>query len=67
MNQKAEEIGCSDTHFVTPNGLDDEDAGGEHATTAVDLARILRYCIMQSPKRMNFLRSPAQKRMNFQM
>ena len=42
MNQKAEEIGCSDTHFVTPNGLDDEDAGGEHATTAVDLARILR-------------------------
>ena len=67
MNQKAEEIGCSDTHFVTPNGLDDEDAGGEHATTAVDLARILRYCIMQSPKRDEFLEITRTKRMNFQM
>lgn len=51
MNQKAEEIGCQDTHFVTPNGLD---AQG-HYTTAADLARILRYCILKSPKREEFL------------
>ena len=65
MNQKADEIGCSDTHFVTPNGLDDEDAGGEHATTAVDLARILRYCIMQSPKRDEFLEITRTKTYEF--
>ena len=46
MNQKARELGCADTHFVTPNGLDGEDEGGIHATTAADLARIMRYCIM---------------------
>ena len=28
MNQKARELGCADTHFVTPNGLDGEDEGG---------------------------------------
>ena len=55
MNAKAREIGAEDTHFVTPNGLDAEDADGIHATTAADLARILRYCIMQSPKREEFL------------
>ena len=65
MNQKAEEIGCSDTHFVTPNGLDDEDAGGEHATTAADLARILRYCIMQSPKKDAFLEITRTKTYEF--
>ncbi|MFQ9344822.1 MAG: hypothetical protein ACLR2O_03060 [Coprococcus sp.] len=25
MNEKAEEIGCTEAHFVTPNGLDGED------------------------------------------
>ena len=25
MNEKAKELGCKDTHFVTPNGLDGED------------------------------------------
>ena len=29
MNDKAIELGCTDTHFVTPNGLDEEDEGGE--------------------------------------
>ena len=28
MNEKAAVIGCTDTHFVTPNGLDASDAGG---------------------------------------
>lgn len=45
MNEKAEEIGCRDTHFVTPNGLDAEDEGGTHHTTAADLALIMRYAI----------------------
>ena len=30
MNEKARELGCKDTHFVTPNGLDGEDEGGIH-------------------------------------
>lgn len=55
MNEKAQEIGCTDTHFVTPNGLDASDEGGAHHTTASDLARIMRYCISQSPKAAEFL------------
>lgn len=60
MTKKAEEIGCEHTHFLTPNGLDAEaaDADGEkiiHSTTAEDLARIMRYCVMQSPQREAFL------------
>lgn len=55
MNDKAREIGCENTHFVTPNGLDEEDEGGWHTTTAADLARILCYCIKQSPMREKFL------------
>nr|WP_296081901.1 D-alanyl-D-alanine carboxypeptidase family protein [uncultured Blautia sp.] len=45
MNAKAREIGCMDTHFITPNGLDAEDSDGIHHTTASDLARIMRYAI----------------------
>lgn len=45
MNAKAREIGCADTHFITPNGLDAEDSGGTHHTTASDLARIMRYAV----------------------
>ncbi|MCD8151198.1 MAG: D-alanyl-D-alanine carboxypeptidase [Clostridiales bacterium] len=45
MNEKAEEIGCTGSHFVTPNGLDGEDKGGEHHTTAYDLSLIMAYCI----------------------
>ena len=56
MNAKARDIGCYATYFITPNGLDAEDSGGVHSTTAFDLARILRYCIMQSPKREEFLK-----------
>lgn len=48
MNQKAEELGCADTHFITPNGLDAEDSGGVHRTTAADLGRIMCYAI-QNP------------------
>lgn len=55
MNEKAEEIGCTDTYFITPNGLDKEDENGFHGTTAEDLARIMSYCILRSPQREEFL------------
>lgn len=55
MNQKAQEIGCGHAHFITPNGLDAEDAGGEHSITAENLAKIMRYCITLSPKKEEFL------------
>lgn len=41
MNQKAEALGCTQTNFVTPNGLDDP----EHYTTAAELAIIARYAL----------------------
>lgn len=41
MNEKAEELGCTDTHFVTPNGLDNP----EHYTTAVELCKIAAYAV----------------------
>ena len=64
MNEKAEEIGCTDTFFITPNGLDailtGTDENGrpverQHSTTAADLARIMSYCVTDSPKREEFL------------
>lgn len=55
MNEKARQIGCKNTYFITPNGLDASDAKGTHSTTAEDLALILRYCISQSPRKEEFL------------
>jgi len=55
MNQKAIEIGCKDSHFVTPNGLDGTDEDGNHHTTAVDLSKMMQYCIMKSPEKERFL------------
>lgn len=68
MNEKAAFLGCRDTFFVTPNGLDKsvlmevkkEDGTIEsqeraHSTTAFDLAQIMRYCIMQSEQKEQFL------------
>lgn len=56
MNEKAQKIGCTSTYFITPNGLDASDETGIHHTTAADLAKILRYCIMESPAREEYLR-----------
>ena len=58
MNQKARDIGCTETYFVTPNGLDgiDKKTGRIHATTAEELAQIMRYCIRQSPQKEEFLK-----------
>lgn len=44
MNAKASEIGCENSHFITPNGLDASDETSSHGTTAADLARIMNYC-----------------------
>lgn len=66
MNQKAKKIGCDHTYFVTPNGLDGEDDGGIHSTTATDLARIMRYCIMESPSKEEFLEITATRSYQFQ-
>ena len=55
MNQKAKEIGCIDTYFITPNGLDEEDESGFHHTTAVDLCRMMAYCTWESAKKETFL------------
>ncbi len=63
MNEKAREIGCENTWFITPNGLDateQVEVNGEqqtkvHSTTATDLARIMRYCLYGSEKSNTFL------------
>ena len=39
MNEKAKEIGCTNTHFVNPNGIHNEN----HYSTAYDLALMGKY------------------------
>lgn len=41
MNEKAVELGMTNTHFANPNGLTDEN----HYTTARDIATLSRYCV----------------------
>ena len=41
MNRRAAELGLTQTHFVTPSGLDAEG----HETTAADLARLMCYAM----------------------
>ena len=41
MNKKAEELGLTNTHFVTPHGLDET----EHYTSAYELALITDYAL----------------------
>lgn len=66
MNRKAREIGCSQTHFITPNGLDAQDSEGIHHTTAADLAQIMRYCIQISPQKEEFLQITQTEQYSFQ-
>lgn len=44
MNEKARELGLTETHFANPHGLDHPN----HYSTARDLAALARYCI-QNP------------------
>lgn len=41
MNNKAQELGCSNTHFENPHGL----PGSDHYTTARDMYKIAEYAI----------------------
>ncbi|MCS6949364.1 MAG: D-alanyl-D-alanine carboxypeptidase family protein [Armatimonadota bacterium] len=64
MNEKAQELGLTNTHFANPHGLDHP----EHYSTARDLATLARYCI-QNPvfneivrtRRVRILRSVNQQ------
>lgn len=64
MNEKAKQIGCKNTWFITPNGLDatqtiyDEEGNSillSHGTCAEDLALIMAYCTFYSPAAETFL------------
>lgn len=55
LNEKAKEIGCTDTYFITPNGLDAQDDNSFHHTTAEDLCKMMAYCVWQSPQKEKFL------------
>jgi len=70
MNEKAKELNCHDTYFITPNGLDATETleNGEekmHSTTAADLARIMKYCINESPQKDEFLNITQTTNYNF--
>ena len=43
MNERAQQIGLEDTHFVTPSGLDDDT--DEHYSTAYDMACLAAYAL----------------------
>ena len=66
MNEKAEELGCEQTYFITPNGLDESDDTNFHGTSAIDLAKIMSYCIMCSPKAEEFLKITRTQSYTFQ-
>lgn len=55
MNKKADEIGCENTYYITPNGLDATKGDKFHSTTARDLALVMSYCIKKSPQKETFL------------
>jgi len=55
MNEKAVELGCENTFFLTPNGLDQEKENQFHHTTATDLCKIMAYCVWESPVKNMFL------------
>ena len=65
MNSYAEKIGCKDTLFLTPNGLDAQNENEFHHTTAEDLALIMRYCIKESQKAEAFLKITGEKEYYF--
>ena len=52
MNLKARELGCDDTYFITPNGLDAENKNGIHSTTAKDFFDTASWSLR---KKRNFL------------
>ena len=70
MNQKARELGCVNTFFITPNGLDaavstEDGVRQVHSTTAEELARIMAYCVNDSPSREEFLKITQSQNYSF--
>lgn len=74
MNEKAAEIGCEDTWFITPNGLDatqelwlygEQKITKRHSTTAKELAMIMAYCVLKSEKKEEFLEITQTKNYSF--
>lgn len=74
MNEKAKEIGCEKTCFVTPNGLDGsivlKDVQGKeetriHSTTAAELALIMRYCLVESACAQEFIKLTQTREVSF--
>ncbi len=45
MNAKAKELGCENTYFITPNGLDATKDGKMHSSTAYDMALLTAYAL----------------------
>ena len=66
MNEKAREIGCENTYFITPNGLDASDEHGTHSTTAGELAKMMKYCVVDSPKKNDFIEITGTRSYTFQ-
>ena len=74
MNEKAVRLGCENTWYITPNGLDATErislSDGtvmekEHGTTARELALVMSYCVGQSPKKDAFLTITGRKNHTF--
>ena len=49
MNQKAQELGMGDTHFVNCTGLDDDPEAASHRTSAHDIAIMSRELLKNHP------------------
>ena len=54
MNQKAQELGMGDTHFVNCTGLDDDPEAMKHRTSAHDIAIMSRELLKNHPDIKNF-------------
>ena len=50
MNQRAQELGMKDTHFVNCTGLDDSPEAENHKTSAYDIALMSRELLKNHPK-----------------
>ncbi len=50
MNQRAQELGMDDTHFVNCTGLDDDPDAKNHLTSAHDIALMSRQLLTQHPQ-----------------
>lgn len=68
MNEKARELGCLNTFFLTPNGLDAtktiDGITYTHGTCAADLCRIMSYCI-QNPAFLKITRTSSYSFQNY--